>query len=325
MMSTWLFAIPMNGLSKSSSLSPAARRRLRWGARSKPFLIWSLRTYFLSREAAPKSTALPPGAGGALPAPYRTGPLAQGRDLVPGWRARARRGRRPGRASRGGGGGRPRARHGRAARRPRRRPERRALHRDARGRRDPRATRPLQDRRVRGARAVRAPAREPSRPGAATRLALRPGAPAARAVHRDRRGADGAADPVRGGGPRDGALADLVVPCRSVPRRVGAHGPHPRGPPRSRSPQLDSTMRRPVAALAVVLLAGCPPRKESPHTGLLDPVSCDTPLRETVLPSDMVEDLGTLAVGSMARFSVPTGTMDPTASVPRSSTMSLGK
>ncbi|HEX9308381.1 MAG TPA: hypothetical protein VF894_12870 [Anaeromyxobacter sp.] len=67
-------------------------------------------------------------------------------------------------------------------------------------------------------------------------------------------------------------------------------------------------MRRPVAALAVVLLAGCPPRKESPHTGLLDPVSCDTPLRETVLPSDMVEDLGMLAVGSMARFSVPTGT-----------------
>src|SRR5512137_290295 len=42
MMSIWLLQTPMKGLSKSASTRPVARSRLRWGARSYPFLMASL-------------------------------------------------------------------------------------------------------------------------------------------------------------------------------------------------------------------------------------------------------------------------------------------
>src|SRR5512138_302853 len=71
MMSTWLFATPTNGLSKSASVSPAARRRLRWGARSKPFLIWSLRTAHFSPARRWKSTRARGRPPGPSPRPAR--------------------------------------------------------------------------------------------------------------------------------------------------------------------------------------------------------------------------------------------------------------
>jgi hypothetical protein len=45
MMSIWLFATPMNGLSKSSSFSPVALSKLLCGVFSHPFLIVSLLIY----------------------------------------------------------------------------------------------------------------------------------------------------------------------------------------------------------------------------------------------------------------------------------------
>ena len=60
MMSMWLLAMPMKGLSKSSSLRPTARSRLRWGARSNPFLIVSERIV---------KVVTPPGAASQPPGP----------------------------------------------------------------------------------------------------------------------------------------------------------------------------------------------------------------------------------------------------------------
>jgi hypothetical protein len=68
-------------------------------------------------------------------------------------------------------------------------------------------------------------------------------------------------------------------------------------------------MRRMFASIALAVLAGCPRGKEPPRPAAnIDRGTCAPAVREPVLPADMVEDLGTLAVGFQAAFAVSAGT-----------------
>jgi hypothetical protein len=72
-------------------------------------------------------------------------------------------------------------------------------------------------------------------------------------------------------------------------------------------------MQRALAAALAVTAAACgdssggrrDPRAQAPPA---QQASCTTDVREPVLPSDMVEDLGTLQVGTDVSFAVPSGT-----------------
>ncbi len=64
-------------------------------------------------------------------------------------------------------------------------------------------------------------------------------------------------------------------------------------------------MRRLLSA-ALLVLSACPSGRHSPAS--VTPAACVTPVREPVLSSDMVQDLGTLQVGTDATFMVTTGT-----------------
>ncbi len=64
-------------------------------------------------------------------------------------------------------------------------------------------------------------------------------------------------------------------------------------------------MRR-VLSAALLVVSACPSGRHSPES--VTPAACVTPVREPVLSSDMVQDLGTLQVGTDATFMVTTGT-----------------
>jgi hypothetical protein len=66
-------------------------------------------------------------------------------------------------------------------------------------------------------------------------------------------------------------------------------------------------MRRPLSAsvLLAVVLCGCPSEKDAPAP--VTQQSCSNAVRDPVLPSEMIQDLGTLQVGTDATFAVGAG------------------